>query len=227
MRILIIIFVITFFNECGRNDSNKTSAIINIDSLKTNNTHFSVECIQRDTITELGTKIHYINRNGKFQISWGDNTYNRIYDSLFYCDYDKNSGLWNFVPKLNNETRKNLIFTNILWTSSGANPAPIEFYAIVCPKNKMDSIFEKEFFINSQGDYLVYGDPNNENINIINIETKKYQAILLRPEPYLSKSPTSSILKTEIKGETLYIKYEALDKNEETIIIEKKFTIEI
>lgn len=227
MRITSLIFCIIIFYSCNTNESKETASKRSIDSVKTDTTSMTAECIQGDTTTSMGTKIHYLYRNGKFQISWGDDSYNRIYDSLYSCDYDKSTGLWNFVPKLNSETKNNLIFTNILWTSSGGNPAPLEFYAIVCPKNKKDSIFEKEFFIDSEGDYLLYGDPENENIHLINLETKRSQTVLLKPKPDLSRSPTLSIQKTEIKEKSLYIRYESIDKNDETIIIEKTFKIEI
>ena len=213
--------------SCGRQESKETSLQTNIDSVKIDTTSLKTECTQRDTITGMGTKIHYIYLNGKFQISWGDNSYKRAYDSLYSCDYDKSTGLWDFVPKLYSETKNNLIFTNILWTSSGGNPAPLEFCAIVCPKNKVDSIFEKEFFIDSEGEYLIYGDPYNENIHLINIETKNNQTVLLDPKPYLSRSPTLSIQKTQIKGKSIYLEYEALDTNQEITTIKKTFKIVI
>ena len=227
MRISILIFSIILICGCGRQESKETSLQTNIDSVKIDTTSLTTECTQRDTITGMGTKIHYLYRNGKFQISWGDNSYKRAYDSLYSCHYDKSTGLWDFVPKLYSETKNNLIFVNILWTSSGGNPAPIEYYAIVFPKNIKDSIFEKEFFINSIGEYLIYGDPENEYIHLINIETKKNQTVLLKPKPDLSRSPTLSIQKTEIKGKTFYIKYESLDKNDEIKSIESTFNLEI
>ena len=227
MRISILIFSIILLCGCGRQKGKETSILTNIDSLITDSTSLTTECIQKDTVTVLGTKIHYIFRNGKYLISWGDSSYNRIHDSFYSCDYDKSTGLWDFVPKLNSETKNNLIFTNIFWTSSGGNQAPLEFYAIICPKNNKDSIFEKEYFIDSEGDYLIYGDSENATIHLINIETKKSQTIILKPKPYLSRSPTLSIRNTEIKGRLLNIKYESLDKSDEIRIIEKTFNIEI
>lgn len=227
MRVSILIFSIILLYGCGRQGSKETSILTNIDSLKTDITSLRTECIQKDTIIGMGTKIHYIYRNGKHQISWGDKSYNRIYDSLYSCDYDKSTGLWDFVPKLNSETKNNLIFTNILWTSSGGNPTPLEYYAIICPKNSKDSVFEKDFFIKSEADYLVYGDPDNENVHIVNIETKRSQTIILTPKPYLSRSPTLFIQEIEIKGKSFYIEYESLDKSDETITIKKTFKIEI
>jgi hypothetical protein len=229
MRISILIFSIILLCGCGIQESKKTSSPTNIDSLslKTDTTSLITECIQKDIIMAMSTKIHYIYRNGKYQISWGDNSYNRIYDSLYSCDYDKSTGLWDFVPKIYSETKNNLIFTNILWTSSGGNPAPLEYYAIICPKNTKDSIYEKEFFIESEGDYLVCGDPYNEYVHLENIETKRRQTITLKPKPYLSRSPTLSIQKTQIKGKSIYLEYEALDTNQEITTIKKTFKIVI
>lgn len=227
MRISILLFSILLLCGCSRQDRKATSLQTNINAVKVDTTVLITECIQRDTITGMGTKIHYLYRNGKFQISWGDNSYQRTYDSLYTCNYNTSTGLWNFVPKLYSETKNNLIFTNVLWTSSGGNPAPLEYYAIVFPKNVKDSIFEKVFFINSIEAYLIYGDFENENIHLINIETKRNQMILLKPKPDLSRSPTLSILKTEIKGKTFYIKYESLDKNDKIESIERAFNIEI
>lgn len=227
MKISILIFSIILIYGCGRQGSKGTLLQTKIDSVKIDTNTLTIECIQRDTITSMGTKIHYLYRNGKFQISWGDNLYKRAYDSLYSCNYDKSTGLWDLVPKLYSETKNNIIFTNILWTSSGGNPAPLEYYAIVFPKNIKDSIFEKEFFINSIEEYLIYGDPESENIHLINVETKKSQTVLLKPKPYISRSPTLSIQKTEIKEKTLYIKYESLDKSDEIKSIERTFNIEI
>ncbi|MBI3232523.1 MAG: hypothetical protein HYZ42_00525, partial [Bacteroidetes bacterium] len=214
MRILNLVFSIIILCGCGSQESKETSSQTNIDTVRTDTSTLITECIQKDTITDMGTTIHYIYRNGKHQISWGDKSYNRIYDSLYSCDYDNSTGLWDFVPKLNSETKNNLIFTNILWTTSGSNPAPLEYYAIICPKNSKDTIFEKDFFIDKEADYLVYGDPDNENVHIVNMETKRSQTIILIPKPYISRSPTLSIQKTEIKGKTFYIEYGSLDKSD-------------
>lgn len=227
MRITNIIFCILIFNSCGIQEGNEKSNLSSKDNVNADTTSIDVNCIQRDTITKMGTKIHYINRNGKFQISWGDNTYNRVYDSLFTCDFDTSTGLWNFVPKLFSETKNNLIFTNILSTSSGGNPAPLEYNAIILPKNKKDSIFNKDFFINCYGVYLIYGDFEYENIHLINIETKKNQTFKLKPKPAISRSPTLTIQKTEIREKKLYINYESLNKKDEIIIVENTFLIEI
>lgn len=227
MRISILIFSIVLICGCGRQENKKTFPHTNSGSVKFDTSSLTTECIQRDTVTEMGTKIYYLYLNGKFQISWGDNTYNRIYDSLYTCYYDKSTGLWDFVPKIFSETKNYLVFTNVLWTSSGGNPAPLEYYAIVCPKNIIDNVFERDFFIDSSGEYLIYGDHKNENLHLLNIETKKCQTVFLKPRPEQSRSPTISILKTEIKGKSFFVIYKSLDKNDEVINIERKFNIEI
>ncbi|HTF81458.1 MAG TPA: hypothetical protein VL947_07030 [Cytophagales bacterium] len=174
----------------------------------------------------MGTKVRYQYRNNKFQISWGDASYSRVYDSLYACDY-KDNVLYDFVPKYNSETKNHLVFTNILWTSSGSNLAPIELYAIIFPKNIDGNILEKEFFIKSEGDYLIYGDPEPINIHLMNVETQKHQTIELTPKLGLSRSPTSSILMTQIKEKMFYIKYESFDKSDNTKIIERIYKIKI
>ena len=227
MRISISIFSIIIFCGCIRQESKEKKVSKNVDTLKNITTSLTSECIQKDTITNMMTKIHYIYRNGKYQISWGNNSYNRVYDSLYSCDFDKSTGLWDFVPKLISETKNNLIFKNVLWTSSGGNPDPIEYYVIICPKNVKDNIYEKIFFIQCEGSYIVYGDSHNEYVHLENIETKRIQTVTLKPKPYLSRSPTLSINKTQIKKKTFYIEYEALDKNEKTITVKDTIKIEI
>ena len=92
---------------------------------------------------------------------------------------------------------------------------------------KKDNPFQKEFFITCKDDYLVYGDAKNENIHIVNLETKKTQLINLKPKPDLSRSPTLSIQETKIEKKVFFIKYESVDINDEIIIVEKTFEIEI
>jgi hypothetical protein len=226
MRYWIFIFSLILLYGCGQN-SQTASTQSNIDSLKSNSASIPEACIPGDTITGMGTKIHYAEHSRKLQITYGDDTFSRTLDSLYTCEYDTSSGLWDFIPKFHAETKNHLIFTNILWTSGGGNPAPLEFYAIIAPKNNTDSIFEKEFFIDCEGDYLLYGDEENENIHLMNLETKRIQTLKLNPRPDFSRSPTLSILNTEINKRTLYIKYESTGQSDETKIIEKNFTIKI
>ena len=160
---------------------------------------------------------------------WGSSSYNRTYDSLFTCDYDTLSGVWDFVPKYNSETQNTLVLTCVLATSSGGNPAPVEFSALVMPKNVIDSVYVKDFFINCIGDYLIYGDErNDENIHIVNVETKKEQDFILNPKPANFKSPTISIRETKIDKETFSIKYEIFKIVADTaVIVAKTFKLKI
>jgi len=218
MKITILLVFILFLS-CGRipNRDFKTS-------LRNSDT---VHCIQRDTVTLLGTKIGYLQIEDSFSITWGDDSYQRVYDSLYSCEYDKNTGVWDFVPKFNSETKNNIVLTNTMWTSSGANPAPLEFLAIILPKNKKDSPLEIEFFIAKENDYVVYGDAENPQIHLINLETKQIQDITLKPEPALSRSPTLAIVDTKLQKRSLYIKYQIVDKNGDLKNVRKKIKIEI
>lgn len=227
MRIFCFSFTIILFYSCTNPKSNNTENKATVNSVKKDTSFLTKECIQIDTITATGTKIHYINRKGQFQISWGNDSYQRSSDSLYECFYDETGEVWDFVPKYYSETKNYLVFERLSWTSSGGNPAPLEYSAIVFPKNMKDSICEKEFFIDCIDGILLYGDSDNENLHLLNIETKKSQLILLSPKPYTSRSPTLSIRQTKIEKKVLFIKYESLDKEDETVINKKTFKIKI
>ena len=227
MKITYLIFSVFLLQSCENRKKNNAERESQTISVKTDTTTLAKECVQNDTTTNLGTKIKYIYTNGKYKISYGDKFYSRTYDSLYTCNYDKSTGLWDFVPKLQSETKNNLIFTNILWTSSGANPAPLEYYVIVLPKNKIDKTFEKEFFITCEGNYLVYGDTESNTIHLINLETKKSQDEILYPPPIISRSPTMSIQETKFDKNSLFIKYETVDKNDSIKIIKTKIKLNI
>ncbi len=225
MRIIGLAFSLLLLLSCGRNKNHAPVLITKIDSLDSNANLLPQECIQFDTITALNTKIHYSYQNGECQISWGDSSYYRTYDSLYSCWHDSSSGLWDFVPKFYSETKSSLVLLNILWTSSGGNPAPLEYYAIVLPKNNMDSIVVREFFIAADENYLVFGDGENEKIHILNLETRKSQTITLYPNPNMSRSPTLSIQDTKIKGSEFHIKYESVDRTYDLKVVEKTFKL--
>ncbi|MDI9309769.1 MAG: hypothetical protein QM535_06105 [Limnohabitans sp.] len=223
MKIKVLILLVLLCS-CNKNKEKKKiiKEIAVKDTLKVDK-----RCLQRDTVTPMGTKIGYLYQDGKFKITWGDTNYKRVYDSIYSCDYDKNTGIWDFVPKYESETKNTIVLTNILFTSSGGNPAPLEFSAVVLPKNKKDSPYEIDFFITKKGDYLVYGDMEESKIHLLNLETKKKQKIKLNPYPAIFRSPTSSILETSIYKNTLFIKYESDDENSESEIIVKKIKIVI
>lgn len=227
-RLLSLLFILVVFSGCYRRVDEKSAIAPRIDSISPVYPPWSDACIQTDTVTQMGTAIHYLYSNGKFQISWGDSSYYRIYDSLYECAYDSGgSGLWDFVPKYYSETRDYLIFTNILECSGLANPAPLDYYAIVCPKNETDSIFERDLFVGCDGDYLVYGDWDNEYLHVLNVETKSRQTFLLKPAPWVSRSPTMEIQRAKVRGKVLHVTYEALDEDEAFIIVRRTFRIEI
>lgn len=224
MKIKVIILFILFYscNKIENKQNAPKSDLVETDTIK-----FDTECVQKDIITPLGTKIWYLRQNDKFKITWGDNNNKRVYDSLYSCDYDKETGLWDFVPKFNSETKNNLVLTNTLYTSSGANPAPLEYLAIILPKNKKDLPYEIEYFITKEKDYLVYGDDESNTIHLINLETKKSQNEILYPPPAISRSPTMSIQETKFDKNSLFLKYEGVDENGDVKIIKTKIKLEI
>lgn len=223
MKIKVLILLVLLCS-CNKNKEKKKiiKEIAVKDTLKVDK-----RCLQRDTVTPMGTKIGYLYQDGKFKITWGDTNYKRVYDSIYSCDYDKNTGLWDFVPKYESETKNTIVLTNILFTSSGGNLAPLEFSAIVLPKNKKESPYEIDFFITKKGDYLVYGDMEESKIHLINLETKKRQDIVLDPSPALIRTPTLAIQDATINKNIFFIKYETFDKNYDTKMIEKKIKIVI
>jgi len=224
MKIKIITLLILFYG-CNKVDNKQNQIKHNL--VKTDTLKIDPECAQKDTITPFGTKIYYLQQDGKFKISWENNNQKRVYDSIYSCNYDKETGLWDFVPKFNSETKNNLVFTKILFTSSGANPAPLEHSAIILPKNKSDLPYELDFFIAKENDYLVYGDDGSNTIHIINLETKKVQDEILYPQPAISRSPTMSIRETKFNKNYLIIKYEGVDENFDTKTIKTKIKLKI
>jgi hypothetical protein len=220
-----VIMVFLLFCSCVKADRKqdipkdelKETAAIKIDS----------QCVQKDIITPLGTKICYLNQDGKFKVSWENADYKRVYDSVYSCYYDKETGYWDFVPKFNSETKNTLVLTKVLYTSSGANPAPLEYSVLVLPKNKTDLPFERDFFITQEKDYLVYGDGKSNAIHLLNLETGKSQDEILYPSPVLSRSPTMSIHETKINKNSLFIKYESIDENDDIKIIAVEIKLKI
>lgn len=224
MKLQIVLLLALCFS-CGKavdKQNDAKSGAAQTDTLKLDS-----RCIQKDTITPLGTKISYLRQKDRFKICWGDHNYTRVYDSLYSCYYEESTGLWDFVPKFGSETKNTVVLTNVLYTSSGANPAPLEYSALILPKNKKDAPFEIDFFITMLGDYLVYGDGESNTIHIINLETRKIQDEILYPAPVVSRSPTMSIHTAKIDKGALYIKYESIDENDNEKIIETTIKIKI
>lgn len=234
---LIILILITFSCQTSQNKvDNEKKEVVQLDSIQTDSIpilkELAEQCIQKDTITAMGTSIDYFyeNENEGFRITWADNSYKRSSDSLYNCFFDEGTGTWDFVPKYIHETKNTVVLQNILFTSSGANPAPLEYYVIVLPKNEKDTISEIELFIMTEGNYLVYGDAYMEDVHILNLETKKEQTVKLSPKILYIRSPTMAIQKTKIEKKIFYIEYEALKKvgeDYEEIIVKKSFKIKI
>lgn len=218
-------YLLAFAAVCVVASEGQVAPASHQDSLRSTARPMAKECIQRDTLTASGTRIHYEFDGEGFRIVWGDRSYTRASDSTYSCDFDPQTGLWDFVPKFHSETKNHLVFTNILWTSSGGNPAPLEEEAIVLPKNLQDSIAHEPFFIDAQGDYLVYGDPNNGSIHISNLETNQNRTFPLSPEPALLRSPTMPIRKTRIAKGELYVQYLSIDRDENEVIVRRIFAI--
>jgi hypothetical protein len=220
MRSWVGVLLVGLFVFACKNENNKNS--INAIGKQLQN-----KCQQKYTITPLGMKIQYLNQKGLFQVAWSNEKFKRTYDSSFSCIIDSSTGIWDFVPKFYCETPNYLVLKNTLWTSSGGNSAPIEFNAIVLPKNNFDSAFEKEFFIDCQNNYLISFSSTNDVISVLNLETKKEQLIALNPKLATYRSPTMSILKVKISNSNFGIKYEMLNKNDEIRIVDKVFLLNI
>ncbi|MNK06493.1 hypothetical protein D3C87_243920 [compost metagenome] len=139
----------------------------------------------------------YSQINNSVKLSWGNDSYIRSHDSLFMC-IDDRFGRWDFIPKYVSETNNYLVLENVISTSSGGNPAPIEFSAMIFPKRMNDSIYEKEMYIDIHNNYIIYLlGVRADSLEILNIETKKSQICILNPKPVpFSKSPTFIITKT-------------------------------
>ena len=147
---------------------------------------------------------------------------------MFVCRLDEH-GLWDYIPHYVSETENNLVFTNVISTSSGANPAPIDFSAMIFPKKISDSIYEKYYFLDKHNDYIIYlPSARADSIEILNIETKKSQMCMLnpRPVPFL-KSPTFIITKTKVFNKKLEIEYIGLDKNDNEVTRKNTFKLKV
>jgi len=186
------------------------------------------DCIPSNFKTKSGTQVMYTRVGDAVQLSWGDETYTRSYDSLFTCE-DSQFGRWDFIPKFLSETKHSLVFKNVLSTSSGGNPAPIDFSVIVFPKNMKDSVYEKELYIDKHDDYLVYiAGWTADSLAVLNIESKKTQICRLSPDPLpFAKSPTFIIKKTKVTDKMFFVEYEGLDEKDSVVVRKNKFKLNI
>lgn len=203
--------------------------ILKIDTLKKDTVCENLKYIPKDSITKFGTKIHYVNIDCKYKVLYEFNGLTRLYDTLFDCHFEKESGLWDFVPKLENETRDFLIFRNLLATSSGNNPDPMEYSIYIMPKNIKDSIFKKDYFIIDTADYIVYGDESdNSLIHIFNLESRKEQICELKQTPAPIRAITLFIQKIAFINKQIIVTYESQNiETGESEVVEEKFKLEI
>lgn len=187
------------------------------------------DCIPANFTTPMGTKVVYTKVDHAVKLSWGNDTYIRSHDSLFTCELDEYGNRWDWIPKYVAETKNYLIFENVLSTSSGGNPSPIEFTAIILPKKATDLIYEKDLYIDKHEDYIIYlPGATADSLAIMNLETKKTQICRLLPAPVpFAKSPTFIITKTGISKQNLNVEYESLDKNDSVVIQKNKFKLKV
>ncbi|WP_338792645.1 hypothetical protein [Bernardetia sp. MNP-M8] len=231
--VIILILVIFSCQYPQKKVDNDNKEIIELDSIKTDSIltkkEMAKECFQKDTVTAMGTSIKYSYENEGFRITWSDSSYKRSLDSLFHCDFDERTGTWDFVPKYIHETKNTVVLQNILYTSSGGNPAPLAYSSIILPKNTKGVVIEKYEILMTKDDYLVYAT-DLDSVFILNLETNKEQTILLKPRPLHVRSPTISIEKPRIEKKTFYLEYNSLKKVEddyEEIRVKKSFKIKI
>ena len=229
MRLCCLLLFYLLFTSCGsKSIENKNAGDVNTG----NDSLLPASCIPANFTTRLGTKVMYTRVGNEVKLSWGNNTYTRSHDSLFTCADYTGSGRWDFIPKYDAETKNHLIFTNVLSTSSGGNPAPIDFSVLVLPKNTVDSIYQKDMYIKSHKNYIIYVSDSEsfvESLDILNVETKKKQVCTLSPQSVIfARSPTFVIQSTVIKNKMLHVEYETYDENLDSIIIVKnKFRLTI
>lgn len=186
------------------------------------------KCFQKDTITTLGTIIKYKKDDNVFKISYQDGLFKRTLDEDFECRIDE-FGLWDDVPKFENETLNYFVLKYVFSTSSGANPAPIDFSVLIIPKHSFDIVLVKDCFIKMKGNYIVYLDEENSSkIKILNLESKKKQTIKLRSNPAPIKGISLFIRKVILTEHKLTISYETInEKIEDIVLVTEEYKLKI
>ena len=212
---LLIITILNFIMTFGQTNVSDTKNIEN-------------KCIQKDTVTALGTIIKYHKVDEGFKISYQDGSFQRTLDDEFTCRTDE-FGVWDDVPKFENETINYFILKYVFSTSSGGNPAPIDFSILIIPKHSLEKILVKDCFIDMKENYVIYLDEeNNSKIKILNLESKKEQTIKLRSNPAPIKGITLFIRKVNINKNKLIISYETLNKKiEDSILVTEEYKLKI
>jgi len=186
------------------------------------------KCFQKDTITTLGTIIKYKKDDNVFKISYQDGLFQRTLDEDFECRIDE-FGVWDDVPKFENETLNYFVLKYVFSTSSGANPTPIDFSVLIIPKHSFEKVLVKDCFIKMKGNYVVYLDEeNNSKIKVLNLESKKNQTIKLRSNPAPIKGITLFIREVIITEHKLTISYETLnEKMEDIVLVTEEYKLKI
>lgn len=223
----ITLFLITTVLLIGCNKTSKQNYPDNNNSAKQFLDSRGI-CHLKDTVTSFGTRIGYKKiGNYYYEISWENNGFKRtFFDSQFCCWIDKQIGPWNFTPKFQSESENNIILISTLEFSGPSNPSPLDFYALILPKNMVDSVYTVDYFLKSHNDLLAYWENNGSNIFIINLVTQKKQEIILDPKPDgYSRSPTWPLMNNWFDNGFFYIKYESHDKEGEPITLKKSFKI--
>lgn len=195
---------------------------------------FRIKCVIRDTITSFGTSIKYKPLGMYYyEISWANKGFKRsFFDSQFCCwtEGERRGPDWDFVPRFSNESKNNIVLISTLEFSGPSNPSPLNYYALILPKNTIDSVYRINYFLDTRDDLLSYFDINYGSIFIINLVTKRKQEIIVNPGPNgYSRSPTWPFRNCKFEGAYYILEYEsvAVDIKENPLIIRKSVKIEI
>jgi hypothetical protein len=223
----ILLIIISCFISCARQVNTKSKKIINTKTFGIDTSTDFSKCTPKDTMTSFGTKIHFIRHNEGYQISWSNNLFNRTDNNIYTCIKDDIGQIWDNVPRLIGETNKNLIFINGNSSSGGGNPMVLDYYALVLPKNNVDTIIKKMNFIAFTENYLIYAE-EFEDIQVLNIDTKKNQKIELNPTPVRTRTETPYFDEINIIKNRLYLKYKTYNlNNDNTYLIKKRYILKI
>ncbi|RZK23022.1 MAG: hypothetical protein EOO43_08940 [Flavobacterium sp.] len=114
-------------------------------------------------------------------------------------------------------------------TSSGGNPAPIDFAVLIIPKHSLAPIIQKDWFLKMQQNYIIYLDEvNNRKVIVLNLESQKSQSIELKSEPAPIKGITLFVKEVEIKSNSFKISYESVDyENDELKLVKETYALKI
>jgi len=179
------------------------------------------ECTKGVTLSTATTRIRYLpaptedgGRGWKVEVRSGDVV--RTDTESYACFRDPDGQLWDFLPKLVDETRRYVVFEGLLTTSSGSNPAPLEVQATLVPKDRHSSIKVLENLVARSSRHVVGIDPFGL-LTILDLETGKESKVRLNPRPASARTPSLSIRKATLGKQTLDLRYEILDAQDEPV----------